>query len=166
MVLIIKNTEPSSYSFIIPIFILTDADSEILGNVKAFFVAGSDTTSVVITWAMYEFCINPELLKQVQEEVDRVMQGSTDYAMAAVERKLPLCAACFMETVRLRGPAPFVIFNTVAKQPITLSNGIIVNPGDDVNCFLDAIHLDEKVIHLPRTALLCVLIISFFLTQM
>ena len=112
---------------------------------------------------MYEFCVNPALLKQVQEEVDRVMQGSTDYAMAAVERKLPLCAACFVETVRLRGPVPFIVLNTAEKTPITLSNGIIVNPGDDVSCFLDAIHLDEKVIYLPRTTVRCVLIISFLL---
>ena len=98
---------------------------------------------------MYEFCVNPVLLKQVREEVDSVMQGSTDYATAVTERKLPLCAAVFTETLRLRGPAGFVIFNVSGKTPVTLSNGIIVNPGDDVNIFLDAIHLDEKVTHFP-----------------
>ena len=127
-------------------------DSEILGNVKVFFLAGSDTTAVVITWAMYELCLKPELLKQVQEEVDRAMKGSTDYALAVAERKLPLCAACFLETIRLRGPAPFVILNPAGTTSITLSNGIVVNPGDDLNFNLDAIHTDPKVTHLPRTA--------------
>ena len=122
----------------------SNIDSEIMGNVKVFFLAGSDTTSVVITWAMYEFCVNPVLLKQVQEEVDSVMKGSTDYTTAVMERKLPLCAACFVETVRLRGPVPFALLNTAGTEPVTLSNGIVVNPGDDVHCNFDAVHMDPQ----------------------
>ena len=94
---------------------------------------------------MYELCLQPELLKQMQEEVDNVMKGSTDYAMAVMERKLPLCAACFIETIRLKSPVPFLLLNIAGNSPVNLSNGIVVHPGDDIHCNLEAVLMDTQV---------------------
>jgi len=112
-------------------------DEEILGNVKIFFIAGSDTTSVVITWCVYHMCVSKDVQDAMQKEVDAVLGppgkkssssesvGAAAVAAAAAGR-LPVCAACFQEALRLNGPASFLVVSPAGKAPVTLSNGLVV----------------------------------------
>jgi cytochrome P450 len=44
-------------------------DEEIIANIKVFYVAGSDTTAVVLSWLLYHFAVNPSLIRKIREEV-------------------------------------------------------------------------------------------------
>ena len=41
-----------------------------------FILAGRDTTSNALSWAMFELCTHPDVQRKVQEEVDGVLAGS------------------------------------------------------------------------------------------
>ena len=126
-------------------------DDEILANVKVIFLAGSDTTSVVITWVIYHLCIDASLLKAVQEEVDSVlgpkMTGAD--AVAAIPH-LPLCTAVFKEALRLKGPAESFIYQLVGNESTTLSNGLKIYPGDEVFLHFQSLNCDPKVYPNPE----------------
>jgi cytochrome P450 len=51
-----------------------------------FFVAGADTTSVTLSWAMLYLLHNPDVEKKVQEELDLVVGRSRLPTLA--DRKL------------------------------------------------------------------------------
>lgn len=125
------------------------SDEEILANVKVFFLAGSDTTSVVLTWSAYQLATHPALRAEVQAEVEAAVGTDEvtgeDFVAAANRGALPLCGACFQETLRVNGPASFLILSTIGNQSATLSNGLVIRPGDDVNLCLDGCTLDPVV---------------------
>jgi len=133
-------------------------DEEIVGNVKAFFIAGSESTAVIISWCAYHLCVSPDLQAAVQAEVDAVLGGDDAgagvgaAAMAAASAgRLPLCAACFQEALRLNGPVSFLMFGPAGQSPVTLSNGLVVRPGDNVDFYFDGCMLDPHVYPEPHT---------------
>lgn len=44
-------------------------------NLRTMFLAGSETTGLSLAWAIYELTRAPSVRRQVEEEVDRVLQG-------------------------------------------------------------------------------------------
>lgn len=65
-------------------------------------VAGSDTTAVTLTYLVWAVLSQPELHKQLREEVDALRE---DYSDNDVE-DLPIVNAVIEETLRLYGAAP------------------------------------------------------------
>jgi cytochrome P450 len=49
------------------------SDQDIIANVKTFYLAGTDTTSVILSWLAYYFSCNPEVLRRSREEVQQVL---------------------------------------------------------------------------------------------
>lgn len=129
-------------------------DSEILSNLKIFYLAGSDTTSVVLTWCIYNLCTNEEVLKTVQEEVDSVLRVNVTGAEAvAAVPLLPYCTACFNESLRLQSPVESLILSVAGYDSITLSNGVEVHPRDEVFVHVDSILHDPTIFPAPEVFL-------------
>lgn len=73
---------------------------EVIANIKTMILAGSETTSVSLSWALYYLSAHRRFVEKVREEADMALQD------AALEPPpLPFCAACFKEVLRLKGPA-------------------------------------------------------------
>ncbi|KAL9228968.1 hypothetical protein vseg_004492 [Gypsophila vaccaria] len=73
------------------------------------FVAGTDTTSSTLEWAMSELLRNPDKLANAQNETDRVI-GKNNYPIQESDiAKLPYIQAVIKETLRLHPPAPFLV---------------------------------------------------------
>jgi cytochrome P450 len=140
-------------------------DDEIIANVKTIYLAGTDTTAVVITWMTYYFTIYPELRQRAREEATKVLFTSpvTGNAFKTMEecisafqmnkiQELTFCMACMKEVLRLSGPAP-----TGGNQPlddseeIVLSNGIIIGKNDVAWINSEGIHMNEVVFESPYT---------------
>jgi cytochrome P450 len=122
---------------------------DLLSNVKVFFLAGSDTTSATLSWCFYHLCVDKILKKALQKEVDEVLSLNTTGAEAIKAiPNLPLCAAYFKESLRLKPAADMLFFEPVEKA-VTLSNGIVINPGDAVFVNLQIIMLDPTVFSEP-----------------
>lgn len=83
-------------------------EAEVLANVFTLLLGGEDTTANTLAWIVYYLALHPDVQDELRAEVDRVLGDSptlTDHAHIAA---MPLLTAVVHETLRLKGPAPFV----------------------------------------------------------
>ena len=82
------------------------SDHEVIANIKTMILAGSETTSVVLSWALFFLsqAQHKHHLLKLRQEADENL--STTVHQSRVE--LPFASACFREALRLKGPVAFV----------------------------------------------------------
>ncbi|XP_074270533.1 cytochrome P450 76AD1-like [Silene latifolia] len=80
------------------------------------FVAGTDTTSNALEWAMTELLRNPEKLAKAQNELDQVVGKNNGPIQESDISKLPYIQAVVKETMRLHPPGPFLIPHKADKD--------------------------------------------------
>lgn len=122
---------------------------ELLGNVKTFYMAGSDTTSVVISWCLFYISVDKKLQQELQKEVDEALglNATGEEAIAAMPRLL-LFSACFKEAARLRSPVDNLIHEVIDKA-VELSNGVVLSKGEDAFICTKTIMCNPKVYDEP-----------------
>lgn len=72
------------------------------------FVAGTDSSSAVIEWAISEMVKNPRVMTKAQEEVREVF-GSKGYTKETSLEELKFLKAVIKETLRLHPPFPLLL---------------------------------------------------------
>ncbi|OAP12109.1 CYP76C6 [Arabidopsis thaliana] len=72
------------------------------------FVAGTDTNSSTVEWAMAELLGNPKTMTKVQDEINHVIGKNGDFQESDIS-KLPYLKAVVKETFRLHPAAPFLL---------------------------------------------------------
>eukprot|EP00253_Pinus_taeda_P010849 PITA_10849 len=72
------------------------------------FLAGSDTTSSTIEWAIAEAIRNPRIMKKAQAELDEVIGKDRRFEESDIDR-LPYLHALVREVFRLHPPTPMMI---------------------------------------------------------
>ncbi|XP_056174146.1 geraniol 8-hydroxylase-like [Syzygium oleosum] len=72
------------------------------------FVAGTDTTSSTIEWALSELLHNPEKLSRAQAELDRVIGKGKPIEESEIAR-MPYLQAIIKETFRMHPPVPLYL---------------------------------------------------------
>ena len=83
------------------------SEEQVIDECVTLFVAGHETTAVLLTWAWYLLCQHPAVYDQVQAEVEQALHGRTPtFADLA---SLPYCLQVIKETLRLYPPAYMVI---------------------------------------------------------
>ncbi|CAM9310255.1 unnamed protein product [Ascophyllum nodosum] len=107
------------------------SDSEILHEVKSLFVAGTDTTSLALSWAMYYLVKNPAAFSRCRTEGLKVAPMSAGMVSTSEQlSQLVFCAAVFREVVRLRTAGPLLI-HTCLEDHLTKS-GFKIEKGRQV----------------------------------
>ncbi|KAI9115429.1 hypothetical protein K1719_013748 [Acacia pycnantha] len=83
-------------------------DYQMKGVLMDIFVAGTDTSSATLVWAMAELIKNPDSMKKAQEEVRKVAKGKQ---MVEEEElgSLRYLKSVVKETLRLHPPAPLLL---------------------------------------------------------
>ncbi|KAG0495957.1 hypothetical protein HPP92_000648 [Vanilla planifolia] len=81
------------------------SDVNIKGLIFDLFTAGTDTSSIIIEWAMAEMLRNPGILRRAQEEVDREV-GRERRLVESDIRRLPYLRAVCKEAMRLHPSTP------------------------------------------------------------
>ncbi|CAA6658524.1 unnamed protein product [Spirodela intermedia] len=80
-------------------------------NIKSFihdlFMAGTDTTSVTMEWALAELINNPAILQDARREIDSVVGGSRLVEEPDIQN-LPFLQAIVKETLRLHPALPIL----------------------------------------------------------
>jgi cytochrome P450 len=135
-------------------------DEEIIANIKVFFIAGSDTTAVTLSWMIYYFALYPNILKKIQEETKPLLfpegnvptltefiQNDTLTASFTMNqfKELKYTNAFFKETLRLNTPAGFIFLETVPEEGVSLNNGIELGPKELVIVNVDGLNVDPEV---------------------
>ncbi|KAJ4839198.1 hypothetical protein Tsubulata_023149, partial [Turnera subulata] len=93
---------------------LSEEDSDMMDNnlikhlLLDLFLAGSDTTTSTIEWAMTELLRNPRILRKAREELKQTI-GSGNSVQESDIAGLPYLQAIIKETLRLHPPAPFLL---------------------------------------------------------
>ncbi|KAH7865140.1 hypothetical protein Vadar_002770 [Vaccinium darrowii] len=72
------------------------------------FVAGTDTTSTTIEWAMAELMKSPTRMKKIQEEVRRVVGKKSKIKQDDIDQ-MDYLKCVVKETLRLHPPGPFLV---------------------------------------------------------
>ncbi|KAJ8444564.1 hypothetical protein Cgig2_021314 [Carnegiea gigantea] len=80
----------------------------IKGMIMVLVLAGADTSSATMEWAMALLLNNPDSLKKVQEEIDTVI-GHNRLINEEDVAKLPYLQNIVMETLRLYPPTPLLL---------------------------------------------------------
>ena len=78
-------------------------EQEVVSEAKAFFFAGHETTAAVLAWAWFELARNPEVAKELREELVGVLGGRPP-RLGDLEQ-LGLTRRVIEETLRLHPPA-------------------------------------------------------------
>ncbi|KAF7838265.1 cytochrome P450 71A1-like [Senna tora] len=88
-----------------PEFKLTQQDIKAI--LVDMFVAGSDTSSTALEWAMTELVRNPSIMRKAQEEVRRVVGDKSKVEDIDV-KQMKYLECVVKETLRLHPPAPLL----------------------------------------------------------
>ncbi|KDP44179.1 hypothetical protein JCGZ_05646 [Jatropha curcas] len=70
-----------------------------------FFIAGTDTTAILLEWALAELINNPKVLEKAQDEIQKVV-GTHRVVEESDCPNLPYIQAIIKETFRLHPPIP------------------------------------------------------------
>ncbi|KAL7605079.1 hypothetical protein Lser_V15G16965 [Lactuca serriola] len=112
------------------------------------YVAGTDTSSSVLEWAMTELLLHRDCLEKVQGEIRAVLNGKKDITDSDVE-KMKYLKCVIMEATRLHPPLP-VLPPRVARHDAKVM-GYDIAEGTRVYVNVYAIMRDPKVWDKPET---------------
>jgi len=111
-----------------------------------FFVAGSDTTTNSLSWALLYLAKHPDIQKKVQQEIDDVIGRERTPAMTD-QKAMPYAEANIMEAQRLASIVPLSVFRCAREDTslagYSIPNKTIIVPN------LWAIHHDPEIFPEP-----------------
>ena len=129
------------------------SDEEILHNINSFMFAGSDTTSLAVTWTLLLLAKHPSIQNQLRAELCGLPRpGNTgDDEVLAHYQKIataPLLDKVCRETLRLLSPVHSFI--RVATQDDVLPDskggeGFCIHKGTLVHVPIEAMNLDREI---------------------
>ena len=113
------------------------------------FVAGIDTTSSTIEWAMAELLHNPEKMKKVNEELNQALINKDEQLTELHISKLPFLRAVVKETMRLHPSLPLLLPHKTEAE-IELCGRFIISKDTQVLVNVWAIGRDPSVWDDPK----------------
>ncbi|SDD15961.1 cytochrome P450 / NADPH-cytochrome P450 reductase [Cupriavidus sp. YR651] len=117
-------------------------DANIRNQVITFLIAGHETTSGLLTFALYELLRNPGVLAQAYAEVDAVLPGDAPPGYADLAR-MPVLDRILKETLRLWPTAP--AFAVAPFEDVVIGGRYHLRKDRRVSVVLTALHRDPKV---------------------
>jgi cytochrome P450 len=144
------------------------SDNDIVNNINTFMFAGSDTSSLSLTWALWLLAKNPEVQDRLREELSTVhcSESFADLSIDEIDSlygnisELPYLDKVLKETLRLVPPIHSSLRVAVQDDmiptsqpykiqkpggPITVTSPITVTKGTIVHVPIEAFNLDKSV---------------------
>lgn len=117
------------------------SDNNIRYQMVTFLIAGHETTSGLLSFALHELVKNPDVLRRAQQEVDDVI--GTETINIKHLPKLVYLDQVLKETLRLWPTAP--AFSLECHKEEVIGGKYLIKPDDTVFVLLPALHRDPKV---------------------
>ena len=118
------------------------SDEELMDQISTLLFAGSDTTSLAISWCIHHLSLNPRIQKRLREELQSLRSVED---MTEVD-KLPYLNAVVQETLRLCPPAHSTIRVAMEDDMIPLSHPIKLRNGT----IMREVHIRKgSYVHIP-----------------
>jgi cytochrome P450/NADPH-cytochrome P450 reductase len=116
-------------------------DENIRYQIITFLIAGHETTSGLLSFAVYYLLKNQQVLEKAREEADRVLTGG-DVSYHQV-RELKYTRMVLQETLRLWPTAP--AFVPYTKEDTTLAGKYPLKKKDGVVALIPQLHRDKRI---------------------
>ena len=116
-------------------------DEQLRAQVFTFMLAGHDTTSVSMTWTLYELARHPDIAEQIREEVHKVFRDSVEVSWSKLA-ELELLGNVIKESLRLHSPAAMAL--RIAKNKDVIG-GYEIPKGTIVSIGINSVHLSPKL---------------------
>lgn len=120
------------------------SDVNIRYQIITFLIAGHETTSGLLSFALYFLLNNPEALKKAYEEVDRVLGDDLSEPPTNVQvNHLRYVSQILKESLRLWPTAP--AFNRHPYEPTVLGGKYQIDKQDALTVLTPMLHRDPKI---------------------
>lgn len=103
-------------------------EKELIANASTLIVAGSETTSTILSGLTYYLLRNPDSYKKVAAEVRSAYAAEAEIVMSTTAQRLPYMSACFQEAFRLYPPVPSGLQRVAPPNGKTMVAGHEVPP--------------------------------------
>jgi cytochrome P450 len=111
------------------------SEAQLCDEIKSLILAGHETTSLTLSWALYLLALHPDEADRVVAEVEQVLGGRAPTAEDVPQ--LEHTRRVFFETMRLYPPVPVVLRSAVEGDTL---DGIEVKAGERIAVDLYATH--------------------------
>ncbi|MBF8191315.1 cytochrome P450 [Nonomuraea sp. K274] len=122
------------------------SDENIRDQVLTFLIAGHETTSGLLSFALYNLLREPHTLARAYDEVDRLLPGDEPPSYEAI-MKLDVVSRVLEETLRFWSPIPVFAVNAIEATTI---GGYPLAEGQGVAVLLPALHRSPKAWERPE----------------
>ncbi|XP_069479838.1 vitamin D 25-hydroxylase [Ambystoma mexicanum] len=119
----------------------TYSTDNLIFSVGELIIAGTETTTNVLRWAVLFMALYPNIQGQVQKEIDTVV-GPHRAPSLEEKSRMPYTEAVLHEILRFCNIAPLGIFHATSKD--TVVRGYSIPEGTTVITNLYSVHFDEK----------------------
>jgi len=126
----------------------TLSDENIRNQVLTFLIAGHETTSGTLSFALHLLLRNPHVLAQAYAEVDRMLPGDTVPTYDTI-MKLDVIPRILDETLRLLSPIPAI--GLMAREDTVLGGRYAIAAGQKVAVLMQPLHTNAAAWADPET---------------
>ncbi|XP_035687109.1 cytochrome P450 2U1-like [Branchiostoma floridae] len=120
----------------------TFAEQQHATIVYQLFLAGTDTTSTTLRWALLYMILHPDIQEKVQQEIDSVLGPNQEPSMAH-RSQMPYTEATLAEVLRLAPVVPLSVIHSTSNDTTFRSYNIPKNTSVLVNIW--SVHHDPKL---------------------
>lgn len=119
-----------------------------IAQVFVFFGAGFETSSFASSYTLHQLALNPEIQKDIQDEVDEVLLKYDNKLCYEAIAHMQRLAMAFKEAMRML-PSLGALHRVCAKKYTIENLGITIDPGVRIVIPIQAIHNDEEYFEKP-----------------
>ncbi|EMD31785.1 hypothetical protein CERSUDRAFT_100013 [Gelatoporia subvermispora B] len=123
---------------------------EVMSQMKVLILAGYETTSISLTWALIELCKRPGIQQKLREELSQY--AASDPTWDELTYGLPYVDAIVQETLRLHAPIAESNRVAVADDIVPLSAPVQTSQGT----LVDRLHIAQgEIVSVPVSLMNC-----------
>nr|XP_023029787.1 probable cytochrome P450 6a23 [Leptinotarsa decemlineata] len=122
---------------------------EIVAQSFVFFIAGFETSSTTMTFALYQLATHPEIQEKVRSEINSVLEKHNNQITYDALNELKYMGKVIDETLRMYPALPVVTRRCVEDYRIPDSD-VIIEKGIEVFIPIKAIHYDPEYYENPE----------------